>query len=304
MNITVLIPCYNEAHTIGQLIEDVNAHMPGATILVGDNNSTDTTAAIATAKGVRVVHEPRQGKGNMVRRLFAEAEGDVCVLLDGDGTNPIDACVPFLPLIQQEGLDMIVCKRVTQSQHAFRSGHRFGNALFTKTLAFLFGQSFTDVLTGYRIFSRRFIKSFPNRSSGFEIETELTVHALQLRLPCREFETPYLERPEHSHSKLNKWRDGSRILFTIIRLLQSEKPLLFYGLISACIACIALTLSVPLVMEYLVTGLVPRIPTAIVIVGLVIISMLCGFVGLILANLSSLRRESKYLAYLNQSHKA
>lgn len=301
MHISVLIPCYNEAHTIGPLIDTINLHLPDATIIVGDNNSTDTTAQIAAQKGARIISETRQGKGNMVRRLFAEAEGDVFIMLDGDGTYPIESCVPFLPLIKQEGLDMIVCKRVTTAQNAYRAGHRFGNTLFTRTLAFLFGQSFTDVLTGYRIFSRRFIKSFPNRSSGFEIETELTVHALQLRLPCREYETLYLERPENSHSKLNKWKDGARILLTIIRLFQSEKPLLFYGLFSAGMVGLAFILSIPLVMEYLATGLVPRLPTAMVIVGLIIISILCGFAGLILANLSSLRREQKYLAYLNQS---
>ncbi|WP_294315554.1 glycosyltransferase family 2 protein [uncultured Sphingomonas sp.] len=300
--IAVLLPCYNEAAAIGQTVAGFRAALPDATIYVYDNNSTDATIAVAREAGAVVRTERIQGKGNVVRRMFADIDADVYVMADGDATYDAASAPALVARLLSEQCDMIVGSRVSQVQESYRRGHRFGNALLTGMLARLFGRSFTDILSGYRVFSRRFVKSFPSLSSGFEIETEISVHALELKMPCAEIETPYYARPEGSASKLSTYGDGFRILNTILTLYRIERPLLFFGVIGALFAAVAVVLGVPLAITYMHTHLVPRFPTAVLITGLMIIAALCGFAGLILDTVVRGRREVRRLAYLG--HKA
>ena len=296
--IAVLLPCYNEAAAIAQTVAGFHAALPGATVYVYDNNSTDDTVAVARAAGAVVRTERIQGKGNVVRRMFADVDADVYVMADGDATYDAASAPALVAKLFDEPCDMVVGSRVSQVQESYRRGHRFGNALLTGMLARLFGRSFTDILSGYRVFSRRFVKSFPSLSSGFEIETEISVHALELKMPCAEVETPYYARPEGSASKLSTYGDGFRILRTILTLYRIERPLLFFGVIGALFAAVGVALSVPLAITYMHTHLVPRFPTAILITGLMIIAALCGFTGLILDTVVRGRREVRRLAYL------
>ena len=300
--IAVLLPCYNEAAAIGQTVAGFRAALPDATVYVYDNNSTDATIAVARDAGAVVRTERIQGKGNVVRRMFADIDADVYVMADGDATYDAASAPALVARLLAEQCDMIVGSRVSQVQESYRRGHRFGNALLTGMLARLFGRSFTDILSGYRVFSRRFVKSFPSLSSGFEIETEISVHALELKMPCAEIETPYYARPEGSASKLSTYGDGFRILNTILTLYRIERPLLFFGAIGALFAAVAIILGVPLAITYMHTHLVPRFPTAVLITGLMIIAALCGFAGLILDTVVRGRREVRRLAYLG--HKA
>ena len=296
--IAVLLPCYNEAAAIAQTVAGFRAALPEAVIYVYDNNSSDDTVSIARAAGAVVRRERIQGKGAVVRRMFADVDADIYVMADGDATYDA-ACAPQLVgALMDEQLDMIVGSRISQVQESYRRGHRFGNALLTGMLARLFGRSFTDILSGYRVFSRRFVKSFPSLSAGFEIETEISVHALELKMPIAEIETPYYARPEGSISKLSTYRDGWRILSTILTLYRIERPLLFFGLIGAAFAIIGVILAIPLGVTYAQTGLVPRFPTAILITGLMIIAALNCFAGLILDTVVRGRREVRRLAYL------
>ena len=296
--IAVLLPCYNEAAAIAQTVAGFRAALPGATVYVYDNNSTDDTVAVARAAGAVVRTERIQGKGNVVRRMFADIDADVYVMADGDATYDAASAPALVARLLDEQCDMVVGSRISQVQESYRRGHRFGNAVLTGMLARLFGRSFTDILSGYRVFSRRFVKSFPSLSSGFEIETEISVHALELKMPCAEIETPYYARPEGSASKLSTYGDGFRILNTILTLYRIERPLLFFGAIGALLAGIAVVLGVPLAITYMKTHLVPRFPTAILITGLMIIAALCGFAGLILDTVVRGRREVRRLAYL------
>lgn len=296
--IAVLLPCYNEAAAIAQTVAGFRAALPQATIYVYDNNSTDATIAVAREAGAMVRSERIQGKGNVVRRMFADIDADVYVMADGDATYDAASAPALVARLLAEQCDMIVGARVSQVQESYRRGHRFGNALLTGMLARLFGRSFTDILSGYRVFSRRFVKSFPSLSSGFEIETEISVHALELKMPCAEVETPYYARPEGSASKLSTYGDGFRILNTILTLYRIERPLLFFGAIGALLAAVAVVLGVPLAITYMHTHLVPRFPTAILITGLIIIAALCWFAGLILDTVVRGRREVRRLAYL------
>ena len=296
--IAVLLPCYNEEAAIGQTVAGFLAALPGATVYVYDNNSRDRTVEVARAAGAVVRTERMQGKGNVVRRMFADVDADLYVMADGDATyDPASAPAMVARLIDEQ-LDMVVGSRVTQTEAAYRRGHQFGNALLTGMLARLFGRSFTDILSGYRVFSRRFVKSFPVLSAGFEIETEISVHALELKMPVAEVETPYFARPEGSVSKLNTYGDGFRILNTIITLYRIERPMLFFGLIGGVLALAALALSVPLAITYAQTGLVPRLPTAVLVTGLMILAALNAFAGLILDTVVRGRREVRRLAYL------
>ncbi|MBI0474456.1 glycosyltransferase [Sphingomonas sp. MA1305] len=296
--IAVLLPCYNEEAAIAQTVAGFRAALPGATVYVYDNNSRDRTVEVARRAGAVVRRERIQGKGNVVRRMFADVDADVYVMADGDATYDAASAPALVARLIEEQADMIVGSRISQMQESYRRGHRFGNALLTGMLARLFGRSFTDILSGYRVFSRRFVKSFPSLSAGFEIETEISVHALELKMPVAEVETPYFARPEGSASKLSTYSDGWRILRTIVTLYRIERPLLFFGAIAAVLALLALALGVPLAITYMQTHLVPRFPTAILITGLMIVAALCWFAGLILDTVVRGRREVRRLAYL------
>ncbi|WP_309661333.1 glycosyltransferase family 2 protein [Sphingomonas sp.] len=296
--IAVLLPCFNEAATIAATVEGFRAALPSAQVYVFDNNSSDRTREIAAAGGAIVRSERQQGKGHVVRRMFADVDADVYLMADGDLTYDPKSAQAMVDLLLAEQLDMVVGTRKHQEKDAYRGGHVLGNKLFTGILAGLFGRSFSDIFSGYRVFSRRFVKSFPVLSSGFEIETEISVHALELRMPVGEVETAYGARPEGSESKLSTYGDGWRILKTIGTLYRIERPVLFFGLIGAMLLIAALILSVPLILTYLDTGLVPRVPTAILITGMTIIAVLCFFAGLILDTVTRGRREVRRLAYL------
>ena len=298
--IAVLLPCYNEEAAIERTIAGFRAALPGATIFVYDNNSSDDTVALAKAAGAVVRTERQQGKGNVVRRMFADVDADVYIMADGDLTYDPAAAPPMVAMLLVEQLDMVVGTRKHEAAEAYRGGHVLGNKLFTGLLAGLFGRSFTDIFSGYRVFSRRFVKSFPVLSAGFEIETEISVHALELKMPVGELETIYAARPEGSASKLSTYRDGWKILKTIVTLYRVERPVLFYGTIGFYLLLLGLVLAVPLVLTYLATGLVPRVPTAILITGLGIVATLCLFAGLILDTVTRGRREVRRLAYLAQ----
>ena len=297
--IAVLLPCYNEEAAIAPTVRGFRTALPSATIYVYDNNSSDRTIKIAAEAGAVVRTERQQGKGHVVRRMFADIDADVYVMADGDLTYDAKSAPQMVDLLVAEQLDMVVGTRRHEAKKAYRGGHVMGNKLFTGLLAGLFGRSFTDIFSGYRVFSRRFVKSFPVLSSGFEIETEISVHALELRMPVGEVETQYAARPEGSESKLSTFRDGWRILKTIATLYRIERPVLFYGSIGAFLLTIALVLSIPLVITYLHTGLVPRFPTAILITGMTIIAVLCFFAGLILDTVTRGRLELRRLAYLS-----
>jgi glycosyltransferase involved in cell wall biosynthesis len=299
LRVAVLVPCYNEAAAIGTVVKQFRAALPGAAIHVYDNNSKDGTAKAAAKAGAIVGFENRQGKGHVVRRMFGDIDADVYVLVDGDATYDAPSAPKMIELLLREKLDMVVGSRVDQEVAAYRPGHRFGNWILTAFVTQTFGRAFTDILSGYRIFSRRFAKSFPALSTGFEIETELTVHALELGMPVAEIETPYYARLEGSASKLNTWRDGIRILWTIGKLFRSERPLRFFLLIALLFAVISIVIMIPVFRTFLATGLVPRLPTAILSTALMLLSFLSLMSGLILDTVSRGRREMKRLAYLS-----
>lgn len=297
--IAVLLPCYNEEATIGATVRGFREALPDALVYVYDNNSRDSTREVAAKAGAVVRSERQQGKGHVVRRMFADIDADLYVMADGDLTYDPKAAPEMVALMLAEQLDMVVGTRKHEEKEAYRGGHVLGNRLFTGLLASLFGRSFNDIFSGYRVFSRRFVKSFPVLSSGFEIETEMSVHALELRMPVGEVETRYLARPEGSESKLSTYSDGWRILKTIATLYRVERPTLFYGTIGVLLLIAALLLSIPLVITYLNTGLVPRVPTAILVTGMTIVAVLCFFTGLILDTVTRGRREMRRLAYLS-----
>lgn len=299
MNVAVLVPCFNEAAAIAKVVRDFRAALPSASIYVFDNRSTDDTAVIAAAEGAEVRSEARRGKGNVVRRMFQDIDADIYVMVDGDDTYDAAVAPRLVEKLVAEHLDMVVGKRVESHQAAYRIGHRFGNRLLTGLVSWLFGAPVEDMLSGYRVLSRRFVKSFPSSSREFEIETELTVHALQMHMSVAEVETNYKERPPGSSSKLRTFRDGWRILVMIMNLLRNERPLLFFSLIGAMSLCLGIALGVPVFAEYLKTGLVRRFPTAILCFALGITAVLCVATGLILDLVAHVRRESKLLAYLH-----
>ena len=299
LRIAVLLPCYNEEAAIGQTIAGFRAALPGAAIYVYDNNSTDRTCAVAVEAGAIVRTERMQGKGHVVRRMFADVEADVYVMADGDATYDADAAPELVKRLVDEQLDMVVGARKSEVENAYRRGHRFGNRLFTGLLANLFGRSFSDIFSGYRVFSRRFVKSFPALSRGFETETEISVHALELAMPVAEIVTAYGARLEGSQSKLSTWRDGWRIMNTILHLFRIERPVLFYGGFGVFLAALAIVISIPLVITYIETGLVPRFPTAILATGLMIVAFLSFMCGLILDTVVRGRREVRRLSYLS-----
>ncbi len=298
LDIAVLIPCYNEEVTIARVVEDFRKALPQAAVYVYDNNSADRTIERAEAAGAVVGRERLQGKGHVVRRMFSDIEADVYVLVDGDDTYEASAAPALIEHLESEKLDMVNGARITNLKEAYRLGHRFGNKLLTGLVQQIFGKQIDDMLSGYRVFSRRYVKSFPALSSGFEIETELTVHALELHMPISEVKTDYKDRPEGSVSKLSTYRDGFRILKTIVILVKEERPLLFFTWLFAALSLVSLGLAVPIVMEYLHTGLVPRFPTAILATGVMLLAFHALFSGLILDTVTHGRREMKRMAYL------
>jgi glycosyltransferase involved in cell wall biosynthesis len=299
MKIAVLIPCHNEEQTIAEVVESFRTALPTATIYVYDNNSKDATALVAAKAGAIVRPEPTQGKGWVVRRMFAEIEADFYVLVDGDDTYDASIAPQMITMASEQRLAMLVGRRVASSSGAYRPGHQWGNRMFTRSVAVLFGSRLEDILSGYRVFSREFVKSFPVFSGGFEIETELTVHALTLRLPVAEIATTYKERPDGSASKLNKYTDGTRILWTIFTLLKNEQPFVFFSIWSLILLITSLVLAYPIFTTFLETGLVPRFPTAILATGLTVSALVLFACGLILDTVTKGRREMKLLQYLN-----
>ncbi|GIL03164.1 MAG: glycosyl transferase [Alphaproteobacteria bacterium] len=295
--IAVLIPCKNEALTVASVVDGFRRAVPGCSVYVYDNNSTDETAHIARQAGAIVGRELRPGKGNVVRRMFSEIEADIYVMVDGDDTYDAGAAPRLVEKLVADGADMVVGARIGAHDKHQRRGHAFGNRAFNALYSRLFGQDFSDIFSGYRAFSRRFVKSFPAVSAGFEIETELSVHASQLRLPVAELALPYRDRPEGSHSKLSTFRDGARILKTIIVLLKEYKPLYFFGGIGLAGMALATLLAIPLIVEYAQTGLVPRFPTAILCTGIMIVSMLSVTAGVILDSIRRMRAEIKRMFY-------
>ncbi|MDE1961736.1 MAG: glycosyltransferase [Xanthomonadaceae bacterium] len=299
--LAVLVPCHNEAEAIAKVVADFRAALPAARIIVFDNASTDDTAARAAAAGAEVRSVSLRGKGNVVRRMFADIDADVYVLVDGDDTYDAASAPKMVHKLLAEGLDMAVGARIPVGSAAYRPGHVLGNRLLTGFLSRLFGRNFTDILSGYRVFSRRFVKSFPVFSAGFEIETELAVHALEMSMPVGEMETPYRERPAGTSSKLKTYRDGARILFTILRLYSIERPIGFYGSIALTLALGAIGLAIPIFRTYLATGLVPRFPTAILATGVMLLATLSFLAGIILATVTRGRQELKALIYLQHA---
>ena len=298
-SVAVLIPCYNEESTISKVVTDFKEVLPLAKIYVYDNRSTDKTAQKAKEAGASVVFVKKRGKGNVVRKMFSNIDADLYIIVDGDSTyNPKDA-VTMLDTIVKEQVDMVVAARQEDSEKAYPIGHKFGNYMFNKMLAILFGSEFQDIFSGYRAFSRRFVKTFPITSDGFDIEAELSIHALSLSLPCVEIPSPYFERPENSASKLSTVRDGFKILFSIIRLVQENRPLLFFGSIAFILCVISLAIFDPILQTYLKTGFVPRIPTLLISVAIMIAAFLSFGCGLILNSLSKTRIEIKKLHYLS-----
>ncbi|MCZ8129693.1 MAG: glycosyltransferase family 2 protein [Steroidobacteraceae bacterium] len=297
-DVAVLVPCLNEEATIGKVVADFRRALPGATVFVYDNGSIDRTLEVARRAGAVVRREPLRGKGNAVRRMFADVEADVYVLVDGDDTYDASRAPELVQRLLQDSLDMVNASRIETCAEAYRRGHRFGNVVLTGLVAWFFGERMKDMLSGYRVMSRRFVKSFPALASGFEIETELTVHALQVRAPLAEVPTAYRERPPASTSKLRTIPDGIRILRLITRLIREERPLEFFSTAAGVLALLALVLMWPVLQEYFATGLVPRFPTAIVATGLAVMSFLSLACGLILATVTRGRNEAKRLQYL------
>ena len=298
--VAVLVPCYNEEAAIGKVVADFRAALPEAAIYVYDNNSTDRTVEAATSAGAIVRREQHQGKGRVVRRMFTDIEADIYVLVDGDATYDAPSAPGMIARLVQDRLDMVCAVRIDREEAAYRLGHRAGNRLLTGLVGHVFGQSFSDMLSGYRVFTRRFVKSFPALSGGFEIETELTVHALELELPVGEMPTPYYSRLTGSASKLSTYRDGFRILGTVLKLYRAERPLALFSALGASLAIVSIGLAIPIFITYLQEGVVPRLPTAVLSTGLMLVAVLSVACGIVLDTVTRGRRELKLLAYLAQ----
>lgn len=296
--IAVLIPCFNEEVAIGEVVAAFRRALPAAAIYVYDNNSADRTAQVAAVAGASVRTEPMQGKGHVVRRMFADIEADIYVLVDGDGTYDASAAPAMARLLVEYQLDMVNARRISDQQAAFRSGHRLGNRLLSGLVARIFGNRISDMLSGYRAFSRRFVKSFPALATGFETETEFTVHALELNMPVAELDTPYRARSEGSVSKLRTWQDGARILASIVRLVKEERPLAFFSAVGALLLLLATLLVTPVLITYLESGLVPRLPTFVAATALALLGFLAFACGLILDSVARARKEAKRMRYL------
>lgn len=299
LNIAVLLPCYNEASTIGAVVRGFKAALPDAQIHVYDNNSTDGTALQAMLSGARVMRERRQGKGHVVRRMFADIDADIYIMADGDGTYSPEDAEELIRTLLTERADMVVGTRRGVHEDAGRHGHAFGNKIFNILYRTIFGTDFTDIFSGYRVFSRRFVKSFPAVSGGFEIETEMSVHASRLKLPVVELELDYGRRPEGSHSKLSTFRDGAKILWMFAMLMKETRPFAFFGLISGIVMAASLGFMAPVLAEYFQTGLVSRMPTWVLSMALMMISFMMFTAGVILDSVSRARAEQLRIHYMS-----
>jgi len=299
LEIAILVPCHNEEVTIANVVTDFRRELPNATVYVYDNNSTDATSRVASEAGAIVRSESQQGKGHVVRRMFSDIEASVFVMVDGDDTYDASSVRELVETLLSEHVDTVNARRVSSIDEAYRFGHQFGNRMLTGIVNWLFGKRSADILSGYRVFSRRFVKSFPALSTGFEIETELTVHGLSLNIPMAELDTPYKERPDDSSSKLNTWRDGLRILWTIMILTKDYRPFFFYSIVSGVLALVSLTLGIPVVIQFVDTGLVPKFPTAFLSASIMVLAFLSLATGLILDSVARGRREAKRLHYLS-----
>ena len=299
--IAVIVPCRNEAASIAKVVADFRRVLPGAEVYVCDNNSSDDSASLASEAGAIVRHEKLPGKGNVVRRMFSDVDADVYVLVDGDDTYDHDSAATMVNMLLSENLDMVTGCRATTSGNVYRRGHRLGNYALTKLVRVIFGDRISDMLSGYRVLSRRFVKSFPALTEGFENETDLTNLALELRMPIAELSTVYRERPPASMSKLRTYRDGWRILRTIITLIKEERPLMFFGTVGALLALTSVAFGWPIFVTFFETGLVPRLPTAVLSTGLMLLACLSFACGAILDTVTRGRREMKRLLYMNTS---
>jgi glycosyltransferase involved in cell wall biosynthesis len=293
LDVAVIIPCHNEAVSIGKVVDKFRRFLPNAAIYVYDNNSKDNTREVALKAGAIVREEELQGKGNVVRRMFSDIDADYYILIDGDDTYDVSASLDLLQCAIEKNLDMVNGARVSSDKDAYRPGHMFGNKMLTKIVSFVFGDRIKDMLSGFRVFSRRFVKSFPALSSGFEIETELTIHALELKMPIAEISTQYKGRPEGSESKLRTYRDGLMILKMIAMLIKEERPLQFFLLLSVVLGSVSIVLAWPIVGEYLKTGLVPRFPTAILSSAIMLLAFLSLFTGMVLDTVTHGRQKMK-----------
>jgi len=297
--VAILIPCFNEAATIEGVIAGFRAHLPQAEIFVCDNNSDDGTGAVAARAGAQVLHEARQGKGNVMRRMFADIAADVYLMVDGDATYEPAVAPAMIRMLLEGRYDLVNATRRATGSGSFPAGHRFGNWLLTGLVGLVFGIVTSDILSGYKALSRRFVKTFPALSSGFEIETEIMIHALELRLAVGEIEAPYGQRPKRSASKLRTFRDGFRILRLIGFLIRQEHPFAVFASLSALLVAVSLWLGLPVVREFLATGLVPRLPTAVLAATLFLSAVVSFVAGIILDGITETRRELKRLAYLS-----
>jgi glycosyltransferase involved in cell wall biosynthesis len=298
VEIAIIVPCYNEEAAVGKTVTDLRAALPQATIYVYDNNSTDATAERAAEVGAIVRHEPRKGKGNVIRRAFSDVEADVYLMIDGDDTYDASAAPTLVRTLLSGPFDHVVGVRAQETDTAYRPGHATGNKALTGVVGFLYGRTMTDMLSGYRALSRRYVKSFPAISQEFEIETELTIHSLHLRVPTAEVPVGFKDRPEGSESKLRTYRDGWRILRWILNVTRHERPFLFHGILAAIVGVIALVISIPVIVDYARTGLVPRFPTAILAASIMVIAVLVGAVGYLLDAIRRSREEAARLSYL------
>jgi glycosyltransferase involved in cell wall biosynthesis len=296
--VAVLIPCYNEAGTVQDVIRSFRKYLPNSTIYVYDNCSEDNTAELAKEAGAFVVTAKIKGKGNVVRKMFSDVDADVYIMVDGDSTYNAEDAPTMINSLLSEKTDMVVAVRREKSKVVYRMGHKFGNSLFNFILKILFKSTFRDVFSGYRAFSRRFVKTFPVMSDGFDIEAELSIHALTLAIPCTEIDSAYSERPANSHSKLNTLNDGIKILVSILRLLKETRPLFFFGTIFLLLFFLSIEISYPLVVTFIETGLVPRLPTAVLSTGIMMLSFISLICGIILDSISQARMEVKKLHYL------
>lgn len=308
-SVAVLVPCYNEEACIGRVVGKFRDALPGATIYVYDNNSTDNTALVAHAAGAVVRSEPLQGKGHVIRRMFADIDADVYLMVDGDDTYDVHAAERLIEMLRANNLDLVNGRRMSTAQAAYRPGHRFGNWFLSSAVASIFGKRIVDMLSGYKALSRRFVKSFPCLSTGFEIETEIAVHALELMMPMAEIPVGYKEREPGSTSKLNTIRDGSRILRTILRLLRAERPMVFFGTIFIVLALLSSAMGLEIFLEWKATGLVLRMPTAVLCTGTMLLAFLSAVCGMVLETVTLGRREHKRMVYLSlprssQAHRA
>ena len=299
MSIAVLIPCYNEAETIARVVRSFKKYLPSAIVYVYDNCSEDTTAAQAKEAGAVVKFERNKGKGNVVRQMFADIDADIYIMVDGDSTYSATDAPKMVEMIENTNVDMVVAVRKEKSEKAYREGHKIGNSLFNFILKILFNSTFSDIFSGYRAFSKRFVKTFPVMTNGFDIEAELTIHALTLSIPFAEIDSEYYERPANSHSKLSTFKDGIKILLSIVNLLKETRPLFFFGIISLFMFLLSVGIAYPIIDTFLETGLVPRLPTAVLSVGIMLISFLSLTCGLILDSISQARMETKKLHYLS-----